>query len=347
MAGLNFPISAERLARFFDAQLIGDPRLEITELRGLKDARAGSLSFFANRAYASTLDRLEGVAVLTRAELVRPGLPITFLVVPNPQEAFAKAVQSQASEIAWRGISPLAYVSPSAVLGEEVVVGPFSTIGDGAYVGRGTVIYSRVTIGSDTRIGENCILREGVTLYERTRIGDRVKIHAGAVIGSEGFGYFSGTATGHTEMPQVGRVVIEDDVRIGANATIDRATLEETRIRRGAKIDNLVHIGHNCAIGEDVLICAQVGIGGSCVVERGAVLAGQVGVGHGVHIGEGARLGGQTGASTNIAAGESVYLTPSLPLRESLRIVKYWRKLPEIWSRLKKLEAAMGVSEDA
>jgi UDP-3-O-[3-hydroxymyristoyl] glucosamine N-acyltransferase len=197
------------------------------------------------------------------------------------------------------------------------VIGERAQIGHDSHIGAGCALGTGVTIGSECQIYSN------VTIYPRTKLGDRVIVHAGAVLGSDGFGYVRDGKTGHYEkFPQVGSLVVEDDVEIGANATIDRGALDETRIRRGAKIDNLVHIGHNCQIGEDVIIAAQTGLSGSIVIENGAVLGGQVGIGEHARIGEGVMLGGQGGVLPNkILRGKGVAFwgTPAQPLRQYLK----------------------------
>jgi UDP-3-O-[3-hydroxymyristoyl] glucosamine N-acyltransferase len=199
----------------------------------------------------------------------------------------------------------------------RAVIGERARIKDRARIGAGSVIGAGVTIGSQCEIYPN------VTIYPGTTVGDRVMIHAGAVLGSDGFGYVRDRKTGHYEkFPQVGRLVIEDDVEIGANATVDRGALEETRIRRGTKIDNLVHVGHNCDLGEDVVIAAQTGLSGSIVIENGVVLGGQVGIGEHARIGEGVMLGGQGGVLPNkILRGRGVAFwgTPAQPLRQYLK----------------------------
>jgi UDP-3-O-[3-hydroxymyristoyl] glucosamine N-acyltransferase len=199
----------------------------------------------------------------------------------------------------------------------HVVIAERVQLGADTHVGAGCAIGAGVTMGS------NCDIYPNVTIYPGTRLGDRVIVHAGAVLGSDGFGYVRDRKTGHYEkFPQVGRLVIEDDVEIGANATIDRGALDETRIRRGSKIDNLVHIGHNCQIGEDVVIAAQTGLSGSITIENGAVLGGQVGIGEHAHIGEGVMLGGQGGVLPNkILRGKGVAFwgTPAQPLRQYLK----------------------------
>jgi UDP-3-O-[3-hydroxymyristoyl] glucosamine N-acyltransferase len=208
-------------------------------------------------------------------------------------------------------LGPGVYVEERAVIGERVSLGENTRIGAGSAIGAGV------------KIGRDCEIYPNVTIYPGTTLGDRVIVHAGAVLGSDGFGYVRDRKTGHYEkFPQVGRLAIEDDVEIGANTTIDRGALDETRIRRGAKIDNLVHIGHNCQIGEDVVIAAQTGLSGSIVIENGVVLGGQVGIGEHARICEGVMLGGQGGVLPNkVLRGKGVAFwgTPAQPVRQYLK----------------------------
>ena len=216
-----------------------------------------------------------------------------------------------------------AVVSTTVVLGKGVRIDARSVLSEDVQVGEDTSIGAGCAIGEGVQIGSGCEIYPNVTIYPGTTLGDRVIVHAGAVLGSDGFGYVRDRKTGHYEkFPQVGRLVIEDDVEIGANATIDRGALDETRIRRGAKIDNLVHIGHNCQIGEDVVIAAQTGLSGSIVIENGVVLGGQVGIGEHARIGEGVMLGGQGGVLPNkVLRGKGVAFwgTPAQPLRQYLK----------------------------
>jgi UDP-3-O-[3-hydroxymyristoyl] glucosamine N-acyltransferase len=216
-----------------------------------------------------------------------------------------------------------AVIHSSVLLGPGVVVDERAVVDQQAQVGENTRIGAGCAIGSGVKIGHHCEIYPNVTIYPGTTLGDRAIVHAGAVLGSDGFGYVRDRKTGHYEkFPQVGRLVIEDDVEIGANATIDRGALDETRIRRGSKIDNLVHIGHNCEIGEDVIIAAQTGLSGSIVIENGVVLGGQVGIGEHARIEEGVMLGGQGGVLPNkVLRGKGVAFwgTPAQPLREYLK----------------------------
>ena len=241
----------------------------------------------------------------------------------QPRLWFAKAARLLAAPIQVTGVDASAEVAREAQLGEGVSVGPCAVIETGAVIGKFSRIEAGVVIGASVRVGEYCRIYPRVVIYPGTTIGNRVLVHAGAVLGADGFGYVRDGETGaYTQFPQQGRLVIEDDVEIGANTTIDRGALSETRIRRGVKLDNLVHIGHNCDIGEDVVIASQTGISGSSTVGRGAILAGQVGIGDHAHVGDGVILGGQAGVlsgKTLATRGTVLWGTPAKPLREYLR----------------------------
>jgi len=246
------------------------------------------------------------------------------LIAKNPRLAFARAARLlYATPDRQPGTPSSAVVHASARLGKDVMLAERAVVGEKAEIGHGTWIGSGAVIGAGVSIGSDCEIYPNVTIYPGARLGDRVIIHAGAVLGADGFGYVRDAATGrHEKFPQVGRLEIGDDVEIGANSTIDRGALEVTRIGRGAKIDNLVHIGHNCQIGEDVVIAAQTGLSGSIVIEKNVVLGGQVGIGEHARIEEGVMLGGQGGVLPNkVLRGKGVAFwgTPARPLREYLK----------------------------
>jgi UDP-3-O-[3-hydroxymyristoyl] glucosamine N-acyltransferase len=227
------------------------------------------------------------------------------------------------------GVHPTAVIGEGAELGENVTVGPCAVVGENAQIGAGTRIEAGAIIGEGVRIGEHCRIYPRAVLYPETRLGNRVIVHAGAVLGADGFGYVRDSATGaYTQFPQQGTLLIEDDVEIGANSTIDRGALKQTKVGRGTKMDNLVHVGHNCEIGEDVILVTGVGISGSCTVGNGAVIAGQVGIGDHAHIGPGVILGGQAGVLSGktitneglgIKPGTVLWGTPARPLKQVLR----------------------------
>jgi UDP-3-O-[3-hydroxymyristoyl] glucosamine N-acyltransferase len=245
----------------------------------------------------------------------------------QPRLWFARAAKLLNASSPSSGVHPTAVLGVDAEVGEDVTVGPCAFVGDHAFIGAGTRIEAGATVGQGVYIGEQCRIYPRATLYPGITLGNRVVVHAGAVLGADGFGYVRDPASGaYTQFPQQGTLVIEDDVEIGANSTIDRGALAETRIRRGTKIDNLVHVGHNCDIGEDVILVALTGVSGSSTVGKGAVIAGQVGIGDHAHIGPGVILGGQAGVlsgktvtNEGLKPGTVLWGTPARPLKQVLR----------------------------
>ncbi len=286
---------------------------ESTDLVFAEDASSGQ----------AVLDSWAGAAVVPFGFVLPADCGLTVVAAKNPRLWFAKAAKLMRAKTQIGMVDSAAIVSSEARLGDDVRIGPGAVIGALASIGHGTSIGAGAVIGEGSIVGRDCLVYPRAVVYPGVQIGDRVVIHAGAVLGADGFGYVRDRETGsYTQFPQQGRLFIEDDVEIGANTTIDRGALAETRIRRGAKIDNLVHIGHNCDIGEDVVIAAQTGISGSSSVGNGAVIAGQVGIGDHAHVGPGVILGGQAGVlsgKTVSTTGTVLWGTPAKPLREYLR----------------------------
>jgi UDP-3-O-[3-hydroxymyristoyl] glucosamine N-acyltransferase len=316
--------SLKDLAEQVGGRALGNAAVDLTGVSNIQSAAPGDLVFvedeknlrLALESCASAVVAGEFAAEETRTK--------PLLIASQPRLAFARAAQilSAAAQRkpgvhASAVVDPTAHLAANAAVEERVVIAERVTVGDATRIGAGSVI------GAGVSLGRNCTLYPNVTVYPGTRIGNHVIIHAGAVLGSDGFGYVRDKTTGRYEkFPQIGRLEIEDHVEIGANTTIDRGALEVTRIGRGTKIDNLVHIGHNCQIGEDVVIAAQTGFSGSIVVENNVVLGGQVGIGEHARIGEGVMLGGQGGVlPKKILRGKGVAFwgTPAQPLREYLK----------------------------
>jgi UDP-3-O-[3-hydroxymyristoyl] glucosamine N-acyltransferase len=317
--------SLEQLAKAVGARVLGDGKVEVSGVSGIDSATPADLVFIEDQKhFASALESRAGAVIAGEFAASRSGQR-PLMISDHPKLTFARAARWLRQDAACEapGAHPTAVVHPSVLLGAGASLGERAVVREGARIGENTQIAAGCVLGKGVRIGRDCLLYPNVSIYPGTTLGDRVMVHAGAVLGSDGFGYVRDPATGRYEkFPQVGRLVIEDDVEIGANATIDRGALDETRIRRGAKIDNLVHIGHNCRIGEDVVIAAQTGLSGSIVIENGAVLGGQVGIGEHARIGEGVLLGGQGGVLPNkILRGKGVAFwgTPAQPLRQYLR----------------------------
>jgi UDP-3-O-[3-hydroxymyristoyl] glucosamine N-acyltransferase len=311
------------LAEKLGCRLLGNGAVAVTGVASLSSAGAEHLVFVEEaRTLEDAISSNAGAVIAGDfAADGGPGKPL--LICPQPRLAFARAARLLGDAQPAKKVHPTAVVSTTAHLGKNVglaarvIVGEQAQIGDGTTIGAGCVIGDRAVTGKDCRLDAN------VTVYAHTRLGDRVTVQAGAVLGSEGFGYVRDNQTGRYEQfPQIGRLVIEDDVEIGANSTIDRGALDETRICRGTKIDNLVHIGHNVHIGCDVVIAAQTGLSGSAIVEDAVIIGGQVGIADHVRIESGAILGAQSGIpSKKVIRGRGVVFwgTPARPIREYLK----------------------------
>ncbi|MBZ5598180.1 MAG: UDP-3-O-(3-hydroxymyristoyl)glucosamine N-acyltransferase [Acidobacteriia bacterium] len=316
--------SLKEIAKLVQGHVLGDGNVEVTGIASMQSAMAGDLVFVEDEKELGAALESKAGAVITGEFAAGKASAKPLLVCAQPRLAFARAAQMLSAGAAHvEGIHPSAIVHSSARLGKNVSVGERVVIGENVEVGDGTRIGGGCVIGARVKIGSDCQLYPNVTVYDGARLGERVIVHAGAVLGSDGFGYVCDQATGHYEkFPQVGRLEIGDDVEIGANATVDRGALDVTRIGRGTKIDNLVHVGHNVQIGEDVVIAAQTGLSGSAVVEKNVVIGGQVGIADHVRIEEGAILGAQSGIpSKKVIRGKGVVFwgTPARPIREYLK----------------------------
>jgi UDP-3-O-[3-hydroxymyristoyl] glucosamine N-acyltransferase len=316
--------TVKEVAEFVHARVLGDETVQLTGISSVQSATPGDLIFVDDKKNLHLALESRASAVIVGDFATGKANSKPLLLSTQPRLAFARAAQLLCPHPERKpGIHPSAIVHPSARLANTVTVEERVVIGEGVHVGESTRIGAGSVIGAKVSIGRDCDLYANVTLYPGVWLGDRVIVHSGAVLGSDGFGYVRDPATGRYEkFPQVGRLEIEDDVEIGANTTIDRGALDTTRISRGAKIDNLVHIGHNCQIGEDVIIAAQTGLSGSITIEKNVVLGGQVGIGEHARIEEGVLLGGQGGVLPNkVLKGKGIAFwgTPAKPVREYLK----------------------------
>jgi UDP-3-O-[3-hydroxymyristoyl] glucosamine N-acyltransferase len=327
---------AERLGCPFE----GDGDIEIRGVAGLEQAGEGDVAFFANPRYAAALRRTRASAVILKDGTA--GAPCATLRTKDPYLAVANTLALFAApERPPAGIHAASVVAADAVVGSDVSIGPFAAVGSGARIGDRTVIYPHVYIGDGASVGDDCIIHSHVAVRERVVIGHRVVLQNGAVIGSDGYGFARRPDGTHQKIPQVSGVVIEDDVEIGANTTIDRPAIGETRIRAGAKIDNLVQVGHGVVIGKNTLLAAQVGIAGSTVVGDGVTLAGQVGVAGHVTIGSRVTAAGQSGITNSVGEGAFVSGYPAIDNKEWLKSSVIFRKLPQLKKKLDELERRM------
>lgn len=324
------------LASRLGCELSGDGAVEISGVAGIEEAGPGDLTFVANRRYLGHLETTKAAAVV-----IAPGhdAPLPGLISENPYLTFARAVSVlRPPQKPPPGVHPSAQVDPTAELGEDVHVGALAVVGAGCRVGARSVIHPHVVLSPEVEVGEESILHSGVRVRERCRLGRRVVVQNGAVIGADGFGFARGSDGRYEKFPQIGIVVVEDDVEIGALTAIDRAALGETRIARGCKLDNLVQVGHSVTVGEDTVLAGQVGIAGSSRVGQGVTLAGQVGVAGHLSIGDGAIATAQTGIPSSVEKGAVVSGYPAIDNRSWLRSSAVFAKLPELQKRLRALE---------
>src|SRR5947209_8435466 len=328
--------SLQQIAEAVGARLIGDAGREVNGVASTESASELDLVFVEDEKHFAAALRCRAGAIIAGEFAADMKCERPLLVSDHPQLAFARAaraIQARPADPPGRhgAAHESAVIGSGVTLGSGVYVEGRAVVGEQAKIGENTRIGAGCAIGAGVNIGRDCEIYPNVTIYPNSTIGDRVIVHAGAVLGSDGFGYVRDRKSGRYEkFPQVGKLVIEDDVEIGANTTIDRGALDETRIRRGAKLDNLVHIGHNCDIGEDVVIAAQTGLSGSITIENGVILGGQVGIGEHARICEGVMVGGQGGILPNkILKGKGIAFwgTPAQPLREYLRQLATLAKL--------------------
>jgi UDP-3-O-[3-hydroxymyristoyl] glucosamine N-acyltransferase len=327
------------LASLTGARIEGNSdNIEITGAAGLDDAGTGEVSFLANPRYTPKINTTQASAIyLSEDAPIERGIPV--LRAKDPYLAYTRALRLFHPEPEFApAIHETAVIDPSARVAENVWIGACSVIGPSSRVEEGVRIYPNVTIYDDVTIGRNSIIHSGAVIRERSQIGERVVIHNNVVVGCDGFGYAKDEQRHWLKIPQTGRVVIEDDVEIGAGTTIDRASVGESRIGRGTKIDNLVQIGHSCTVGEDTLLCAQVGLAGSSHIGNRVVLAGQAGVAGHLTIGDDAVLTAKSATSHDVPAGKMISGIPAFDNKEWLRSTAAFRRLGEMQRRIRELE---------
>jgi UDP-3-O-[3-hydroxymyristoyl] glucosamine N-acyltransferase len=323
------------LAELVGGTVVGDPGRVVHRVAPIDTAGEGEITFVANPRYLPKLKETRAAAVIVGPEVEAPGLCL--IVCQNPYLAFARILtRLQVRRPAPQGVLPGAFVHPAASLGAEVTVPPGCVVGENVTVGRGTILYPGVILYEGVSVGEECTLHAGVVVREGCRLGDRVIVQPSAVIGSDGFG-FAPDGVRYCKIPQVGIVVIGDDVEIGAAACIDRAALGVTRIGNGTKIDNLVQIGHNVTVGENTILVAQVGVAGSTTIGNHCTLGGQAGVAGHLKIGDNVMLGAQSGVAGDLAPNQILSGSPVMPHREWLKASMSFARLPELRKEVNRL----------
>jgi UDP-3-O-[3-hydroxymyristoyl] glucosamine N-acyltransferase len=350
---MSLSLTLAEIAELTGAKLEGDGAQIITGAAGLEDAEEGDVTFLENQKYAARVKETKAAAVflLTADASKIEGGPKNRLLSDEPRWGYAKVLQKIFEE-KWRPEPPKVHgkaeVHFEARLGKDVYVGPFAVIQGRTLIGDNTRIHPQAFIGRNVRIGKNCIVHPHVFIGDYCELGDNVIINPGTVIGGDGYGYWTNPKTGeHKKIAQVGRVVIENDVEIGCNVTIDRATTGETRIGVGTKVDNLVQLGHNVRVGRNGLIVSQVGVSGSTTLGNQVVLAGQAGlVGH-IKVGDGAVITAQTGIMSDVPPKAVMFGSPAKPFRDAMKIQVILGKLPEIYKSLKKAKVFFSGKKEA
>ena len=331
--------SAKQIAQVIQGTIEGDENATVHTFAKIEEGQPGAISFLSNPKYTHYIYDTKSTIVLIdkSVELEKPS-PATLIRVDNAYECVAKLLQIyEAAKPRKSGIDPLASISPKATVGKDVYVGAFAVIGDNAVIGDGCQIYPHAVIGDGVKVGEQCLIYPNVTIYHGCVLGNRVTLHAGSVVGSDGFG-FAPSANGYDKIPQIGIVTIEDDVEIGANTCIDRSTMGSIYVRKGVKLDNLVQIAHNTDIGENTVMSAQVGIAGSTKVGQWCMFGGQVGIAGHITIGNKVFLGAQSGVPSSLGDNQTLIGTPPMEKLPYFKSQAIFQKLPDLYKQIMRLQ---------
>lgn len=337
------------LAGFLGGKLEGDPEFTITGIAKIEEADSGQVTFISNSKYEKYLSSTRAQALICSPDIQVPeNGPKHVIRVSDPYTAFLFTLERFNPPLNWTdgGIHPTAQVDPSARLGTNVTLGPGVVVYKDARIGNNTRIYANSVVGPSASIGENCLIYPNVTVYHQVQIHNRVIIHSGTVIGSDGFGFVPGMDGVYRKIPQMGFVILEDDVEIGANTAVDRATLGATVIKQGTKLDNLIQIAHNVNIGENTVLAAQVGVAGSVKVGSNCQIGGQVGIAGHLEVVNHVSIGAQSGVSKSLTQPGTTYFgTPAKPIKEAFRLEGSMRQLPALFRQIKELEDKLAALE--
>lgn len=331
--------TAKKIAEYLHGEVIGNENASVHTFAKIEEGTPGAISFLSNPKYTHYLYTTESSIVLINKDLpLEEEVKATLIRVDNAYESLARLLQIyEASKPKKTGISTMAFIAPTAKIGKDVYIAPFVYIGEHTEIGDRTCLYSHVTVENGSRIGTDCTLYPGVSIYHDCRIGNRCILHSGAVVGSDGFG-FAPTEKGYDKIPQIGIVQIEDDVEIGANTCIDRATMGTTIIHSGAKLDNLVQIAHNDKIGSHTVMAAQCGVAGSTEIGEWCMFGGQVGVAGHSKIGDRVSLGAQSGVPGSLRAGSTLIGSPPIDPKLFARCSVIYKKLPDMYNQISELQ---------
>lgn len=333
--------NAAAIAGFLKGELVGDPEVKVNTIAKIEEGHSGALSFLANPKYEHYLYTTKSSIVLVNRSFVPTAkVEATLIKVENAYESFASILQLvDQSRPRKKGVHPTAVIETTAVVGKDVYIGPYVYIGENCIIGDECSLYPNVYLGDNTKIGIKCTLNPGVKIYHDCVLGDNCIVHAGTVIGSDGFGFAPQSDSEFMKIPQLGNVVIEDNVEIGANVAIDRATMGSTIIRKGVKLDNLIQIGHNVEIGENTVMAGQTGVSGSSKIGKNCMFGGQVGISGHLKVADGTKIGAQAGVPGDIKEENLALLgSPAIGYKDFLRSSIIFRKLPELQKKIDDLE---------
>ena len=331
--------SAKQIAEFIQGTIVGDENATVHTFAKIEEGIPGAISFLSNPKYTSYIYDTQSSIVLVNKDFEpEREIKATLIKVDNAYESLAKLMTLyEQSHPKRTGIDPLAYVAPTAKIGENVYLAPFACVGDHAEVGDNTELHPHATVGRNAKVGKNCILYTNSNVYHDCIVGDNCILHSGSVIGADGFG-FAPTPNGYDKIPQIGIAILEDDVEIGANTCVDRATMGATIIRKGVKLDNLIQVAHNVEIGSNTVIASQTGIAGSTKVGEWCMFGGQVGIARHRKIGDKVNLGAQSGVPGSIKSGQSLIGTPPIEMKNFFKSSAVFKKLPEMYMELNNLK---------
>ena len=331
--------SAKQIAEFIQGTIVGDENATVHTFAKIEEGIPGAISFLSNPKYTNYIYETQSSIVLVNKDFEpEKEINATLIKVDNAYESLAKLLNLyEMSKPKKTGIDPLAYIAPTAKIGNNVYIAPFACVGDNAEIGDNTSLHPHATVGSGAKVGSNCILYPNTTVYHDCRVGNNCILHAGSVVGADGFG-FAPSPEGYEKIPQIGIVILEDNVEIGANTCIDRATMGATIIRKGVKLDNLIQIAHNVEVGSNTVMASQVGVAGSTKVGEWCMFGGQVGVAGHIKVGDKVNCGAQSGIANNTKSGSTIMGSPAFEVKGFMKSSAAFKKLPEIYLELNALK---------
>ena len=331
--------SAKQIAEFIQGTIVGDENATVHTFAKIEEGIPGAISFLSNPKYTHYIYDTQSSIVLVNKDFEpEKEIKATLIKVDNAYESLAKLLNLyEMSKPKKTGVDPLAYIAPTAKIGENVYIAPFACVGDNAEIGDNTSLHPHATVGSGAKVGSNCILYPHATVYHDCRVGNNCILHAGSVVGADGFG-FAPSPEGYEKIPQIGIAILEDNVEIGANTCIDRSTMGATIIRKGVKLDNLIQIAHNVEVGSNTVMASQVGVAGSTKIGEWCMLGGQVGVAGHITIGNKVNMGAQSGVHGSIKDGEALIGTPPIGLKNYFKSSAVFKKLPDMYLELASLK---------